>query len=88
MRVQKDRTTGKLRVPTGEEFAELDAATPPEPEAQVEVRTSASGVKSARLNEAYMSYSVVHKNSNGKLSEQCVTGESAADRCIPSCRRD
>ena len=78
MRVQKDRTTGKLRAPTGEEVAELDATAPPEPEAKVEVRTSASGVKSAKLNEAFMSYSLVHKDASGTLTEQCVTGETAA----------
>ena len=82
MRVQKDKDTGKLRVPTGEEVAELEAQAPTEPAAQVEVRTSASGVKSARLNEAYMSYSVVNKNADGELVEQCVTGEAAAEHAL------
>jgi hypothetical protein len=82
MRVQKDRNTGQLRAPTGEEVAELEALTPAAPEAPVEVRQHANGTKAARLNEAYMSYSVVSKDASGKLTEQCLTGEQAADHAL------
>jgi hypothetical protein len=82
MRAQKDRNTGQLRAPTGEEVAELEALTQAVPEAQVEVRQLANGAKAARLNEAYMSYSVVGKDASGNLTEQCVTGESAANHAL------
>lgn len=82
MRVQKDRVTGQLRAPTGVEVAELEALTPPAPAGQVEVRELANGGKLARLDESFMSYSVVRKDENGNLTEQCVTGESAADHAL------
>jgi hypothetical protein len=82
MRVQKDRITGQLRAPTGVEVAELEALTPPAPEAQVEVWQMANGAKAARLDESFMSYSLVRKDESGNLTEQCVTGESAADHAL------
>jgi hypothetical protein len=82
MRVQKDGTTGQLRAPTALEVAELDSLTPAEPEAQIKVTTLANGAMAARLNASYMSYSVVHKDESGRLTEQCVTGESAADHAL------
>ena len=82
MRAQKDQDTGRLRAPTAVEIQALDALAPSVPEEPVEVSTLADGTTVARLNQSYMIYSVVHKNADGSLSEQCVTGESAADHAL------
>lgn len=82
MRVQKDRTTGQLRAPTAEEVQEFDALTPAAPEAPVEFSQRPDGSVVAKLNSAYLSYSVVSKDASGKLIERCVTGESAADHAL------
>ena len=85
MRAQKDKDTGELRAPTASEVAELDASpkakmTPPV--AQITLRTLPSGIHQAILTEEFMSYEVVRKDANGKLVEQCVTGESSATHAL------
>ncbi|MGH8863466.1 MAG: post-PEP-CTERM-1 domain-containing protein [Burkholderiales bacterium] len=82
MRAQKDRDTGQLRAPTAAEVQELDVLTPAVPEAPVEIRGLPDGSTIAKLNQSYMSYSVVQKDASGELAEQCVTGESAADHAL------
>ena len=82
MRAQKDPDTGRLRAPTALEIQALDALAPSVPEEPVEVNTLADGTTVAKLNQSYMMYSVVHKGADGSLSEQCVTGESAAEHAL------
>jgi hypothetical protein len=82
MRAQKDQDTGALRAPTAEEVAALDATAKPRVSAQVTIRTLPNGMTAAILNEDFMSYEVVHKDANGKLVEQCVTGASAANHAL------
>jgi hypothetical protein len=82
MRAQKDADTGRLRAPTAVEIQALDALTPSVPDEPVEVSTLANGTTVAKLNPSYMSYSVVQKNADGSLTEQCVTGESAASHAL------
>jgi hypothetical protein len=82
LRASKDQDTGHLRAPTAVEIQALDAMTSVEPETPVELSTMENGATMAKLNSAYMSYSVVQKNADGTLAEQCVTGESAADHAL------
>jgi hypothetical protein len=86
MLAAKDEDTGELRAPTASEVAELNAQGKSSKNAavtsQVTVRKTANGTQATSLGGAFMSYEVVHKDANGKLVEQCVTGESAADRAL------
>lgn len=82
MRAQKDADTGRLRAPTAVEIQALDALAPSVPDEPVEVSTLASGMTVARLNQSFMSYSVVQKSTDGSLTERCVTGESAASHAL------
>ena len=77
MKAYKDRETGQLRKVTPEEMQEEAQSTPPDNNAaNARVTTSASGGKSAQLDESFMSYAVVRKGADGKVDMQCVTGES------------
>jgi hypothetical protein len=85
MRAQKDQDTGELRAPTASEAAELDAhskAKMTSPVAQVTLRTLPNGIHAATLTEEFMSYEVVQKDANGKLVQQCTTGESSATHAL------
>jgi hypothetical protein len=82
MRAQKDRATGELRMPTAAEAAELDALTPAADEEAVVARAAPGGGYVAELTSAHLSYSVVRKNEDGQLVQDCVTGESAADHAL------
>ncbi len=84
MVVVRDAETGKLRAPTPLEARALQprmsaaaaAATPPK------VVVGPGGRRSVRLGERHMVYSVVTRDSDGKLAEQCVHGPQAADSAL------
>jgi hypothetical protein len=82
MRAQKDRITGELRMPTAAEAAALDALAPEADDAQVILWSLPGGGEAAQLTDEFMSYSVVHKDASGRLMENCVTGEPAADHAL------
>lgn len=89
MRIVRDPVTGQLRGPTAEEFQAMEAqerkANAGKPAAvkvaPVEVRR-ADGAVRATLDESFMSYSVVTRNADGTLTEQCVTGSDAAHKAM------
>ncbi len=78
MVVVKDPQTGELRAPTAQEIEALKAVSPA-PKLSVSgqattVEKLLSGRVRAKLGPEYMRYSVVRRNPDGKLSEQCVPG--------------
>jgi len=89
MRIVRDPVTGQLRGPTAEEFQAMEAqerkANAGKPAAMrsapVEVRR-ADGSVSVMLDESHMSYSMVTRNADGTLTEQCVTGADAAQKVL------
>jgi hypothetical protein len=77
MIVVKDPETGQLRAPTAAEIEALKTAAPA-PKLAVSgqattVEKLLSGRVRATLGPEYMRYSVVRKNPDGSLSEECVT---------------
>lgn len=82
MVVVRDAQTGQLREPTPAEIRALQPApsasiTAP---AQASIVTGPGGRRSVRLGERHMVYSVVKRDAEGKLGEQCVHGVHAAER--------
>lgn len=93
MRVVRDPATGQLRAPTAEEANAMDQAAAkaradataapqsnPDTRAPVEIRSS-NGVR-YRVNDSFLSYSVVSRKPDGTLAMQCVTGKGAADKMV------
>jgi len=90
MRIVRDPVTGQLRAPTAEEYQALQAeeakaaaarkATAPAA-APAPVRR-ADGSVQLMLDESQMSYSVVTRNADGSLTEQCVTGAAEAQKAL------
>lgn len=86
MVVVRDAETGKLRAPTPLEARALQprpsasaaaaAATPPK------IVVGPGGRRSVRLGERHMVYSVVTRDSDGKLAGQCVHGTHAVDGAL------
>ncbi len=80
MVVVRDAQTGQLRTPTP---AEIRALQPPMSAVaralpQPSMVTGPGGRRSVRLGERYMVYSVVNRDGEGKLAEQCVHDRGAA----------
>ncbi len=88
MVVVKDPQTGKMRAPTPEELRALRARTPA-PAASLAGKPAApqtlsrrDGARGVRLGEKTLVYDVVTRGADGKLSEQCVHGEDAAQDAL------
>ena|ERR1700712_871997 len=91
MRIVRDPVTGQLRAPTAEEYQAMQAeeakasaarkAVAPAAAAPVPVRRADGSVK-LMLDESNMSYSVVTRNADGSLTEQCVTGVAEAQKAL------
>jgi hypothetical protein len=92
MTVARDPQTGELRAPTP---AELKALRQQGGEASMMGKAAAEaaapaavartdGVRQFRLGERAMVYSVVTRGADGKLVEQCVEGERAAEQAAKS----
>ena len=84
MVVVRDPQTGELRAPTA---AESRALAPQGPSAGISAKAAApaavthpGGARQVRLGERSLVYSVVTRGPDGKLAEQCVHGEAAADK--------
>ncbi len=94
MRIVRDPVTGQLRAPNADEAKAMDeaeakaradraAANPAgtaDTRAPVEVRTS-NGVR-YRVNDSFLSYSVMTRKADGTLAMQCVTGKDAAEKLV------
>jgi hypothetical protein len=82
--VVRDPQTGQFRAPTPDEMKALAPApvagmrTLP----QAAMVVNPNGTHSVRLGEASQVYEVVHRAPGGKLVQQCVQGEQAADRAL------
>lgn len=86
MVVVRDAATGQLRAPTPAEARALQprptasaaaaAATPPK------IVVGPGGRRSVRLGERHMVYSVVTRDANGKLAQDCVHGTQAATNAL------
>ena len=84
MVVVRDPQTGQLRAPTP---AEAQAMAPPRAAAAKALPKAAmvvnpDGSRQVDLGESRMVYSVVTRGADGKLSGQCVHGESAALKAV------
>ena len=87
MVVVRDASTGKFRVPSAAELKALQAQQTTRGlvrrgavESLVTIRPN--GTVHKRLGENAMVYSVVHRNTHGKLAMQCVKGEEAANAAL------
>ncbi|WP_157281351.1 post-PEP-CTERM-1 domain-containing protein [Pelomonas sp. Root1237] len=94
MRIVRDPVTGQLRPPTADEAKAMDEAaakaradaaaaapgTNPDTRDPVEIRTT-NGVR-YRVNDAFLSYSVVTRKADGSLDMQCVTGKETAEKLV------
>jgi len=84
MVVVRDPQTGKMRAPTPEELRQLRAKAPPSAAAMAgapqegKQLSRPGGARGVRLGEKTLVYDVVTRGAGGKLSEQCVQGEAAA----------
>jgi hypothetical protein len=86
MVVVRDAETGQLRAPTA---AESRALAPPArasaamaAPAQPALVTHPGGSRQVKLGERSLVYSVVTRDADGKLHDQCVQGAAAADKAV------
>jgi hypothetical protein len=92
--VHKDPVTGKIRNATAAEAKQLNdlraadrAAKKAErlatgaPAAGV-ARLQQNGIVAAYVDEESVSYSVVHRNADGKLEQDCINGKTAAESTL------
>jgi hypothetical protein len=77
----RDSGTGQLRAPTATEVQALHAAGASVRLAMRPAMTKyhSSGATGARVNESFMSYSVMVKQPDGRLAEYCFDGLAAAN---------
>lgn len=84
MVVVRDAQTGQLRAPTPAEARALapKATSAMTAQGKPSMVTHASGARQVHLGERGLVYSVVTRDADGKLAEQCVHGADAADRAV------
>jgi len=85
MVVVRDPQTGQFRAPTPAEMkalAPVPVAGMRTPVPQAAIVVNQNGIRSVRLDETSQVYEVVHRAPDGKLVQQCVQGEQAADRAL------
>jgi hypothetical protein len=85
MVVVRDAQTGQLRAPTAAEMRALAPApgsASMRPPSQPALVIHPSGARQVRLGERGLVYSVVTRDADGKLHEQCVQGAAAADKAV------
>ena len=85
MVVARDPQTGELRAPTPAEsraLAAQPASSAMRAPSQPMLVTHPGGAKHVRLGEQGLVYSVVKRGADGKLSEQCLHGEAAAEKAV------
>jgi hypothetical protein len=81
-RVVRDGATGQLRAATPEEGAALAARGSRTTVEATKAKYSRRGGAGARLTNDFLSHSVLLRNADGSLAEQCVVGEDAAAALI------
>ena len=89
MRIVRDPVTGLLRGPTAEEFQAMEAQELKANAGKAAVvkvapvaEHRADGSVMLKLDESHMNYSMVTRNADGTLTEQCVTGADAAQKVL------
>ena len=82
----RDAATGQLRMPTASEVKALHAAGATGAKAakapSTMLKHHKSGATGARLNDSFMSYSVVVKQPDGKLTEYCFDSLESAEAAM------
>jgi len=84
MVVVRDAQTGELRAPTAAEAAALQghAAQQRRAPGQHVETVGPGGSRKVQMGRSALVYSVVTKNADGTLAEQCVNGAQAAQSAI------
>jgi len=86
--VVRDAATGRLRGPTAEEAAALHAAGPQALRGARRpgnvTRFHSSGAVGARMSDGAMSFSVLVKQPDGRLTEYCFASQDAAEAALAS----
>jgi hypothetical protein len=86
MIVVRDAQTGQLRAPTAAESRALTPAPSASAAMTAPARptmvTHPGGSKQVKLGERSLVYSVVTRDADGKLHDQCVQGAAAADKAL------
>ena len=84
MVVVRDHQTGQLRAPTTAELKALRPQTGKSiwPEGKPGVVLHPDGSRHVRIGEQGMVYSVVTRETDGNLVNQCVQGEAAAEAAL------
>lgn len=84
MVVVRDAQTGELRAPTAAEANALHgtSAAQRKAPAQHTETVGPGGSRKVQLGRSALVYSVVTKNADGTLAEQCVNGEHAAHSAL------
>jgi hypothetical protein len=82
----RDAASGQLRAPTASELKTLQAAAPAGAHTlkagATRTKRHASGATGARLNDSFMSYSVVMKQPDGSLTEYCFGSKEDAEAAV------
>jgi hypothetical protein len=84
MVVVRDAQTGQLRAPTAAEAAALHSKSSllrQAPAQRVE-SVGPAGSRKVQMGKSALVYSVVTRDGDGKLAEQCVSGEQAAHAAV------
>ena len=85
----RDAATGRLRAATADEARALQATRAPAGTALHTVqRSHASGAKGVRLNDSFMSYSVVVRQPDGSMAEQCFASQAEADAAVAAAAKN
>jgi hypothetical protein len=84
MVVVRDAQTGQLRAPTPAEARALapKATGAMAAQGKPSMVTHASGARQVHLGERGLVYSVVTRDAEGKLADQCMHGADAADKAV------
>jgi len=86
--VVRDAGSGQLRHASPEEAAELKEKGAQlkriAPAQRLVPHDHRSGARGVRLNESFMTYSVMVKQPDGQLAELCVEGRDTADAAVKS----
>ena len=86
MVVVRDAQTGQLRAPTAAESQALapKSTTSMTAPARPSLVTHPGGARGVRLGDRGLVYSVVTRDGDGKLNDQCIRGENAAEQAVHS----
>lgn len=88
--VVRDAATGRLRAATADEARALQATRPAASSTALRTvqRSHASGAKGVRLNDSFMSYSVLVRQPDGSVAEQCFASQEEADAAVAAAAKN